>query len=88
MELPKLEDIELQYFDQWLSNLVDSVNYDLQQIEIAVIALDKILVNIDAAPFQSLQESLNQMIKGINESFEQITEQFARYERRLKALGG
>jgi len=88
VELPKLEDIELQYFDQWLSNLVDSVNYDLQQIEIAVIALDKILVNIDAAPFQSLQESLNQMIKGINESFEQITEQFARYERRLKALGG
>lgn len=88
MELPKIDEIALQYFDQWLSNLVDTINFDLSQIEVAVVALNKILVNIDAAPFQSLQESLNELVKKINEGFAQINDQFTRFESRLKALEG
>ena len=88
MELPEIEEVEIQYLDQWFANLVDTVNYDLLKIEGAVIALEKILVNLDTAPIQYLKDSLNEMVKKINTGFDQISEQMNALDSRLKALGG
>ena len=88
MALPKIEQIELQYLDQWFANLVDAINYDLTKIEGAVVALSMQLTNIDTAPIQYLKDSLNNLVKDINNGFETIDNQFRALDSRIKAIGG
>ena len=88
MALPEIEKIELQYMDQWFSNVVDTVNYDLNQIEGAVGALSMKLTNIDAAPIQYLRDSLNGLVTNINKAFNKIDDQFSSLESRIKKIGG
>ncbi len=88
MELPKVEEIELQYINQWFSNLVDALNYDLAQIEVAVVALSQQLTTIDAAPTQYLADSLNKLVENINNGFEKIVAELRSLDNRLDALEG
>ena len=88
MELPNISEIELQYLDQWFSNIVDTINFDLQKIEGAVVALNMQLTNLDAAPIQSLKDALNGLVEDLNEGFAQVGEQFDLLDKRLTAIGG
>jgi hypothetical protein len=72
MALPKIKPVDLQYLDNWFSNVVDALNYDLGKIEDAVPTLDMVLTNIDTAPIQYLRDSLNKLVEDINVGFEQI----------------
>ena len=81
MALPKMEKIDLQYLDQWFANVTGIINYDLQQIETAVPALNMVLTNLDVAPIQDLIDSLNELVDNINDAFDQI-------EDRLSSQGG
>jgi flagellar capping protein FliD len=76
MALPK---VELHDLNNWFSNLVDNINYDLEKIEVAVPALNMVLTTIDTAPIQYLKDSLDKMIDGVNKSLSDM-------ESRLKAL--
>jgi len=88
VELPKVENIELKYINQWFSNLVDTINFDLSQIETAVIALNKQLTTLDAAPTQYLSESLNKLVISINDGFEKIGMELQSLGDRITALEG
>ena len=79
MALPKLDDVQLHYLDLWFANLVDTINYDLGKIEDEVPTLDMVLTNVDTAPIQYLKDSLDELIKNLNDGFEEI-------DRRLSAL--
>ncbi len=86
MALPKIELIELHYLDLWFANIVDTINYDLAQIEDAVPALSMLLTNVDTAPIQYLKDSLDALVRDINEGFEKIGDQFRSLEARINAL--
>lgn len=83
MALPKLDQIEIQFLDQWFNNLVDNLNYDIGQIQTAISMVDpmfdNVLTTIDTAPIAYLRDSLKELVESINEGFSQI-------EQRLKAL--
>ena len=41
LDTPPLQDVEFVYqFENWLSNIVDAINYDLQLIEDELASLD------------------------------------------------
>ncbi len=86
MALPNLDEIELQYLDQWFSNLVDTVNFDLSQIEAQVVALNKMLTNIDAAPIKYLKDSLDSLVKNLNKGFKQIDDKFSAIDAKMNAM--
>lgn len=88
VELPKLKDVQLQYMDQWFSNLVDTMNTNLANIEAAVVALSMQLTNLDTSPFQYLRDSLHEMVDNINTGFDKIENEFKSLDARLKAIGG
>lgn len=88
VELPKLKEVQLQYMDQWFSNLVDTMNTNLANIEAAVMALSMQLTNLDTAPFQYLRDSLNELVNNVNDGFEKIQDEFKTLDSRLKAIGG
>lgn len=84
MALPDLNKVELQYLNNWFSNLVDTLNYNLGKIEDEVVTLDKVLVTIDTAPIDYLRDSLNDIVLSINKGFEQIEERLSKLEARSK----
>lgn len=86
-KLPKIENIEMQYLDLWFANIVDTINYDLGQIETAVPALAQLLTNIDTAPIKYLKDSLDNLVKSINQGFEQINDKFRSLDSRIESLG-
>lgn len=88
MELPKLKEVQLQYMDQWFSNLVDTMNTNLANIETAVVALSMQLTNLDTAPFQYLRDSLNDLVNNVNDGFDKIQDEFKSLDSRIKAIGG
>jgi hypothetical protein len=88
VELPEIKQVETQTLDQWFSNVVDTVNYDLEQIESAVVALENALTTIDTAPIQYLKDSLNELVKNLNSNFSAITDKISSMDERLSALGG
>ena len=88
MELPDIKQVELQSLDQWFSTLVDTVNYDLQTIEGAVVALEDKLTTVDTAPIQYLKDSLNELVKDLNSSFSAINDAISSLDERISALGG
>ena len=88
MATPKLEQIELQYLDLWFANIVDTLNYDLGKIEIAVPALSMVLTNLDTAPIQYLKDSFTKLVDNINDAFEQIDDRLGKIESQLKTLQG
>lgn len=83
MELPKIENIELQAMDNWFSIVVDAINFDISQIETAVVALDKKLTTIDASPIAYLRDSLNSLVANVNLGFSQIQEKLNEIDRKL-----
>lgn len=87
MALPEIREVDLQYLNQWMSNLVDIINYDLNKIESAVPALSQVLTNTDPAPIQYLRDSLNELVNSLNSAFKQIDDRF-RVLERTKSLGG
>jgi hypothetical protein len=86
MALPEIDELDLQYLDSWFANLVDTLNYDLQQLEDVIVptipALNNVLTNIDTAPIQYLKESLQDMVVNINEAFTQIEDRLAALEAK------
>ncbi len=88
MALPDIEDVELQFMDQWFSNLVDAVNYDFQLVEGAVVALTDKLTTIDTAPIAYLNDSLKNLVKNINSAFGMIDKRLEEMDSRIKQLGG
>lgn len=86
MELIDFKDVELQYLDVWMANLVDNINYDLGQIQIEVPTLDMKLNTIDTAPVEYLAESLNNLVDDLNENMEMIADAVRSIESRLTAL--
>jgi hypothetical protein len=88
VELPELKQVEIQTLDQWFSTLVDTVNYDLQQIESAVVALADMLTTVDTAPIQYLKDSLNELVKNLNANFSKISDEISSMDERISALGG
>jgi hypothetical protein len=90
VELPKIDEVQLSYIDQWFSNLVDKLNYDISQIESSFTALhvSAQLTNIDTVPIQYLKDSLNKLVKDINKGFDSIKNGFDSLDDRIKKLGG
>lgn len=86
MELRDTKKVELQYLDQWFSNLVDTINYDLGQIEGAVPALSMQLTTVDTAPIRYLVESLNKLVDDLNDNMERISDSILSLEARIDAL--
>jgi hypothetical protein len=84
MALPKIEPLELQYLDLWFANIVDTLNYDLAQIEDAVPALSMLLTNVDTAPVQYLKDSFAKLVENINQGFIQIDDRL----RKIESQGG
>lgn len=87
MALTKIDRVELQYLDQWFSNIVDAINYDLGKIEIAVPALNMVLTNVDTAPIQYLRDSLDKLVDNINNGFEMIDDRLRKIESQLQQGG-
>jgi hypothetical protein len=86
MALPKIEPIELQYLDLWFANIVDTINYDLGQIEVAVPALSMMLTTVDTAPIQYLKDSLTRLVATLNQGFEQIDDRMRKIESRIDSI--
>lgn len=84
MALTKIDKIELQYLDQWFSNIVDAINYDLGKIEAAVPALSMVLTNVDSAPIEYLRNSLDKLVDNINNGFEMIDDRLRKIESDIK----
>lgn len=80
MALTKIEDINLQYLNIWFSNIVDAINFDLTKIQEEVPTLNMVLTTIDAAPIEYLKDSLVDLVKSVNEAFDQIDERLSRLE--------
>lgn len=77
MELPKIETHSL---DLWFANIVDAINYNLSKIESAVPALDKQLTTMDTAPIHDLKVSLDDLVKAVNQAFEQVDNRLRKIE--------
>lgn len=88
MALPEVKEIDLKYLDGWMSNLVDTINYDLAKIEGEVPTLNQVLTNADTAPIQYLRDSLNDLVNNINAGFEQIDDRLRTLESRNNTQGG
>lgn len=90
MELPNIKQVELQTLDQWFSTLVDTVNYDLQTIQAALVTLGQqvSLTTVDTAPIQYLKDSLNELVSNLNDSFSTINDAISSLDERITALGG
>jgi hypothetical protein len=86
VELPDIQKIELQDLDRWFSTLVDKINYDLQLVEGAVIALDNQLSTIDTAPIQYLKTSLDGLVDDLNKGFERISIELDSMDKRISNL--
>lgn len=81
-----LKEVEIHELNQWFSNIVDTINFDLGKIEGAVPSLVNILTNIDTAPIAYLKDSLDELVKSLNKGFEQINDKFQSLDSRLKIL--
>jgi hypothetical protein len=90
VELPNIKQVELQTLDQWFSTLVDTVNYDLQTIQAALVTLGQqvSLTTVDTAPIQYLKDSLNELVSNLNDSFSTINDAISSLDERITALGG
>ncbi len=88
MELTKIKDVDIQAMDRWFANLVDAVNYDVQQIMAAVIALDNVLSTVDTSPIDTLIASFKELVTNINANFGIINDKLGEMDSRLKTLGG
>ncbi len=86
MEQPKLEHVELQAIELWFANFVDAINYDLQQIETAVPALDNLLTTIDTPPYRYLTDALNKLIDDVNQSLEENDDRIKSLESQVDDL--
>lgn len=84
--LPSIDRVEMQYLDLWFANIVDTINYDLGQIEVAVPALAQQLTTVDTAPIQYLRDSLDKLVDGVNKGFVEINEKFRSLDSRIEAL--
>jgi hypothetical protein len=82
--LTNLKKVELQYLDQWFSTLVDSTNYNIGQIQIAVPVLNMLLTNLDTAPIKYLRESLDKLVDNIDEAFQQFDLRLRKIEEEMK----
>ena len=80
MALPEIKEIELTLLDNWFSNLIDTLNFDLGQVTGQIPALDAIITNIDSAPIKYLKDSLDDLVSSLNESFKQIDERLSKIE--------
>lgn len=78
--------MQLQNLDQWFSTLVDTLNFDLQTIEGAVVALSTKLTSIDTPPIQFLKDSLNELVSDLNKGFNEISEKLSSLDERVSAL--
>lgn len=90
MELPNIKQVELQTLDQWFSTLVDTVNYDLQTIQAALVTLGQqvSLTTVDTVPIQYLKDSLNELVSNLNDNFSTINDAISSLDERITALGG
>jgi len=90
VELPDLKEVEIQTLDQWFSTLVDTINYDLQTVQTALVTLGQnvSLTTVDTAPIQYLKDSLNELVRNINSSFSEIGTAISSLDERITALGG
>lgn len=86
MELPNINEVQLQTLDQWLSNIVDTFNYDMDKLAIAVPALAMLLTNFDPAPVQYLKDAINQIVNDVNEGFSAISDEIRSLDERITAL--
>lgn len=88
MALPRIEKVELQFMDQWFANVVDTFNHDMQLIEGQVVALANQLTTFDTAPIAYLNDSLNKLVKNVNDGFGMIDKRLGEMDSRLKRLEG
>lgn len=88
-ELADIEEVELQYMDQWFSNLVDTLNYDLQQIMSAAGSLTPDnLTTVDTSPIAYLTASMNKLVGTVNANFDMINKQLQEMDSRINRPGG
>jgi len=87
-ELTNVQEVELQFMDQWFSNLVDTVNYDLQTIMAAAGSLTPTLTTVDTSPIAYLTQSLNKLVETLNSNFDMIEERLRDMDSRINRPGG
>ncbi len=88
MELPEIKKVQMQDLDRWFTTLVDSVNYDFQEVSKLVLGLQDNLATIDTAPIQYLKNALDGLVDSLNNSFSAIKNELESMDRRLKSLEG
>jgi hypothetical protein len=81
--LPNVERINIEILDQWFSVLIDTLNYDLGQIQTEVPTLVDLLTYIDTAPIAYLKDSLNDLVNNINKAFSDIDERLRMIESKI-----
>lgn len=80
MALTDVKEIQINFLDQWLSNLGDDINFNNAKIIEEVPSLDQKLTNIDSVPIKYLEDSLRELVNNINKSFQEIEERLNRLE--------
>lgn len=86
MALPKIKTIDIQYLDLWFASIVDTFNYDIEKIIVAVPALAMILTNFDVAPIHYLKDSFKDLVDNINKGLDEINGRFTQIEMRLDKI--
>jgi hypothetical protein len=87
MALHKVQPIDLQYLNIWFSNIVDTLNYNIQQIETAVPTLAHLLTTLDTPPDEYLKDSFKKLVENINQSFNDIDDRLRSIESKITTLG-
>ena len=82
-----INQIEIQYLDRWFANIVDNSNFNIDQIVIAVPALENVLQTLDTAPIEYLKDSLNTLVTEITGALDKINDKITDLDVRLKAGG-
>ncbi len=86
MAQPKIEHVQLQAIELWFANFVDTINYDLKQIETAVPSLNNLLTTIDTPPYKYLTDALNKLIDEVNEALEKNDDRIKSLESDVNDL--
>jgi hypothetical protein len=86
----KIDEVEMSAFEQWLSNMVDTFNYDMATIiaNVPALAAAMAITNFDPAPIQYFHDSLNKMVKNVNSALDKLADEMTRMDSRINALGG
>jgi predicted nucleic acid-binding Zn-ribbon protein len=86
--MDRIKYVSVQIIDNWFTNLVDTINYDLGQIEDQVPALADLLTTIDTVPIQYFREELRKLVDNINTNIDDINARLDSIESKLSSIQG